>query len=249
MVNVVCVKYGTKYNSSHVNRLYRMVEKNLSLPFSFYCMTDDSENINKQIKIIPLNLDLELESFWYKVTMFDNSIYGNNDLTLYLDLDTIIQNPIDDLFNDPSLPLRIVYTGSIKVEDESTLFGKWQGNVNSSIMLFRPSRVQHISEHFLEDPDFYILEYQGVCRYLWNVFEKDLEYFKIIEDFYPVLNKSQEFIDIEDHERWLVDIGLKYKNGRLGSYFVPHSKIAMLNGCSQHGVLNKVLEFFSSYYE
>lgn len=249
MVNVVCVKYGTKYNNTHVDRLYRMVEKNLSLPFSFYCITEDDSNLHSKINIIPLNTDLDLESFWYKMTMFDSAIYGNDDLTLYMDLDTIIQNPIDDLFQDPELPLRIVFTGSIKVEDESTLFGKWQTQVNSSIMLFRPSRVDHILDHFLQDPDFNILEYQGVCRYLWNVFESDLEFFNIIEDYYPVFRKSQAFIDIEDHEKWSIDMNLRDGGGRYGSYFVPHSKIAMLNGCSEAGMLDKVLEFFSSYYE
>jgi hypothetical protein len=35
-VNIVCLKHGTKYNSDYVNRLYNMVQRNLTIPFKFF---------------------------------------------------------------------------------------------------------------------------------------------------------------------------------------------------------------------
>ena len=61
MVNVVCVKYGNKYDSSQVNILYEMVRRNISLPFSFSCFTDDSSGLDDNIIPIKLDLDLDLD--------------------------------------------------------------------------------------------------------------------------------------------------------------------------------------------
>ena len=32
VVNIVCMKWGKKFGPQYVNRLYKMVEKNLTLP-------------------------------------------------------------------------------------------------------------------------------------------------------------------------------------------------------------------------
>ena len=40
-LNVVCVKYGTKYGADYVNKLYYGVKKHLSLPHTFTCFTED----------------------------------------------------------------------------------------------------------------------------------------------------------------------------------------------------------------
>ena len=43
--NVICIKWGTKFGPEYVNRLYHMVEKNLSIPHRFVCFTDNSEGL------------------------------------------------------------------------------------------------------------------------------------------------------------------------------------------------------------
>lgn len=250
MINVVCVKYGDKYTEEHVNRLYEMVRRNISLPFYFYCLTENSKGLHSDVLHIPLDLSLELETYWYKLTIFNKDLYGNNNLTLYLDLDTIVQNPLDDLFKDPVKPMRIVFTDLfISPNKNHVEFCKHPSIVNSSIMLFRPSRTNYITEHFLQDPDYYILEYKGVCRYLCYFFEDDFEYFEIIKDFYPVINNSQAWLNIPDHKNWMVEKALRNDRGSLSINFVPHSKIAMLNGAAHYQVLDPAYKFFSSYFK
>ena len=69
MVNIICVKWGNKYNSDITNRLYKMVSRNISIPFNFYCYTENSSGLNKNINIIPIP-DNYLEIYWNKLAMF-----------------------------------------------------------------------------------------------------------------------------------------------------------------------------------
>jgi hypothetical protein len=46
MIEVVCVKYGTKYGADYVNKLYEGIEKNLTLPHRFSCFTEDSTGLD-----------------------------------------------------------------------------------------------------------------------------------------------------------------------------------------------------------
>ena len=48
-VNVLCIKWGTKYGSDYVNRLYRMVGRHLRRPFRFVCLTDEPERIDPAV--------------------------------------------------------------------------------------------------------------------------------------------------------------------------------------------------------
>ena len=112
MVNIVCVKVGTKYKANDVNRLYRMVDLNMSIPYNFYCFTDDEEGLLLPIKKKRV-YDLPLHSYWWKMTIFDKAMWDNNEPTLYLDLDVIIQNDITYLFEKVNRELiRIGYIGT-----------------------------------------------------------------------------------------------------------------------------------------
>ena len=51
---VVCVKYGTKYGADYVNKLYRGIERNLTLPHKFCCFTENAEGLDINIQVLPL---------------------------------------------------------------------------------------------------------------------------------------------------------------------------------------------------
>lgn len=53
-MNVVCVKYGTKYGADYVNKLYYGVKKHLKKPYKFFCFTECSEGLDQNILIKPL---------------------------------------------------------------------------------------------------------------------------------------------------------------------------------------------------
>ena len=45
MKNVVCIKWGEKFGSEYVNKLYNSIQRNLSLKHRFICLTDNAEGI------------------------------------------------------------------------------------------------------------------------------------------------------------------------------------------------------------
>ena len=98
--NVVCMKWGTKFGPEYVNRLFSMVEKNLTLPHRFICFTDNGEGINPGVEVKPLpkiNDDGLTEKGWKKLGIFSqmDDIQGQ---VLFLDLDIIIRSNINCLF-------------------------------------------------------------------------------------------------------------------------------------------------------
>ena len=74
-----------------------MVERNCTLPFIFYCLTDDIYNLPKDVVGIGVDKSLDLESYWWKVCLFDLNF---DETLLYIDLDVIIQQNIDYIFLD-----------------------------------------------------------------------------------------------------------------------------------------------------
>ena len=97
LVNVVCVKWGSKYGPEYVNILQAMVKKNLSLPHRFICFTDNNNGLNSDIETFPLN-ETQLEGWWHKLTLFKSDLFGLTGRILYLDLDVIIIDSIDEMF-------------------------------------------------------------------------------------------------------------------------------------------------------
>ena len=99
---ILCMKWGTKYPAEFVNRLYRMVSRHLSLPFTMICLTDDAAGIDPAVvchPIPPLDLpDGIPERGWRKLTTFATDLYGLSGTALFLDLDVVILRNIDHFF-------------------------------------------------------------------------------------------------------------------------------------------------------
>ena len=181
-VNIVCVCVGDKYNKQHVNRLYRMVKRNCSLPFSFYCISDKQQDVNT----IFVNKELDLESYWWKICLFNLDLHQP---TFYFDLDIVIQNNFDYLIDryDPYYCLTIKaldngvnhpYTGrpdNILVVPESI--------INTSVMLFNPINMKEVYNKFFKDPDTHMVKYYGFDRFTYHNYNK-FNYLQYGKDWY-----------------------------------------------------------------
>ena len=78
--NVICVLWGTKYPLKYVNILYSMVKRNLTLPFNFYCLTDElNHQFTDGIKSIKIP-NPQLQHWWNKMHLYnpDIGLEGNN---------------------------------------------------------------------------------------------------------------------------------------------------------------------------
>ena len=59
-VNIVTLKWGTRYGAEYVNKLFASVSRNITLPFHFICFTDDNEGLAEGITSFPIpEMDLE----------------------------------------------------------------------------------------------------------------------------------------------------------------------------------------------
>lgn len=108
-VNVICMKWGTKYGPDYVNTLHSMVCRHLTLPFRFVCLTDDDVGLHPDVESFPL-IDLNIpngpERGWDKLTTFSSPLYDLEGQALFIDLDVVIVENIDCFFDhDAEFPI------------------------------------------------------------------------------------------------------------------------------------------------
>ncbi|MDR2526435.1 MAG: hypothetical protein LBC92_00995 [Rickettsiales bacterium] len=106
MINIVCIKWGNKvYTEKDVNRLYASIKKNTTLPFNFYCFTDEPSGFLPEIKTEPLpdiRLNGAVDIYTKEVGLCDNNLADlNGKRVFFFDLDIAIISNLDALFNYP----------------------------------------------------------------------------------------------------------------------------------------------------
>lgn len=145
--NIICMKWGTKYAATYVNRLYAMIQRHLSLPFTLTCFTDDAQGIVPEVRIYdlpPLNLpEGAPERGWNKLTILQQGIGDLRGDVLFLDLDVVIVDNIDALFTYPA-DFAIIRDGKRghRMIGNSSVF-RFQVGEHASIL-------QHFREHFAD---------------------------------------------------------------------------------------------------
>ena len=96
--NVICIKWGTKFGADYVNRLYKMVEKNLSIPHRFVCFTDNAEGLVEGIEVRDLpeyNDNTAIgDKGWRKLSLFNEQLADLKGTALFLDLDIVIRQDL-----------------------------------------------------------------------------------------------------------------------------------------------------------
>lgn len=96
MLNIVCVRVGTKYSREYVEVLRDMVARNLKGVFRFWCVTDDPEPFGPGIEIIPANP--ELPGWWQKIWLFAPDMpWAVGERVAYFDLDVAIVGRLEAL--------------------------------------------------------------------------------------------------------------------------------------------------------
>jgi hypothetical protein len=171
MIEVYSVKWGDRYSSEWVNKLYSMVSRNIRQEFTFYCLTEDSSGLRSEVNALPLPDDNDLELWWNKMYLFN---IDSPNKKIYFDLDVIIQNSIEPILQlDSSEPTFIYSHWKTEFDDRDTL-------INSSIILWQDAK--YIWEHWYNDMDRFMCIYRGIDRYIWNegikhnTFPKEVSY-------------------------------------------------------------------------
>ncbi len=102
MVNIVCAyKKSPVYTDTWVYRLKRQLDRNITIPFNFHCLT--KENLDCSV----IKTAHDWSDWWIKMELFRPDIDFD---FLYIDLDTLILNNINDIIqNRESLMLKDFY--------------------------------------------------------------------------------------------------------------------------------------------
>ena len=217
-MDVICLKWGDKFNHEHVNRLYNMVCKNLDGDFNFICYTENSNNIDSRIIIRPL-ANYDLEKWWWKLTLFE---HATKNITLFLDLDVVIQNNITHLKNycvENMLCLIKAYWKSYELEEFDT-------NLNSSVMIWKGDYTD-IWNKFIKDQDYYMLKYNGIDGYLDHNQHEKLLYF-------PEKIVYSRLYGIDKNNYWKPGEGIDPNY-----FYAPNYNICIFNGWRKKTYDNK----------
>lgn len=169
-VNVVCMKWGAMYSADYVNKLFGMVSRNLKKSFKFYCLTDDESGIRSEVITKPLP-DLYVPeknrvSPWRKLSMFAKELYDIKGKTLFLDLDILIIDNIDELFD---------YSKKFAIIENWTQKG--QGIGNSSVYCFEFGSYPFVLDSYNENPEKAVSEYDNEQIFLSKKLGSEVEFF------------------------------------------------------------------------
>ncbi len=107
-INVICIKWGTAYTADYVNKLRNMILRNTSYDIDFYCFTEIVEGLDSEIIVRPLpvlNTEKEYQTkyaYRKEAGLCDDNLGDlNGQRVFFFDLDMLIIDNIDELFNYP----------------------------------------------------------------------------------------------------------------------------------------------------
>ncbi|QKI88639.1 hypothetical protein [Thiomicrorhabdus xiamenensis] len=210
MLHVVCLKWGDKYSSEYVNRLYKMVRHNLKRTFKFHCITEDPQGIDSSILIEQLP-KVDLKGWWYKLAIFKKDFLNldESDRVLFLDLDIVITGPLDQLIDFDE---RFCITP-----------GVLKNTYNSSIMCFDAGKYGFIWDSFLAQKELIMNEMHGDQDWIQHVYKNAVVYPKSLVKSFK--------LDL--------DSKIKFKFGKLGrslrkryTFFLPRGTVPYPVGTS-----------------
>jgi len=152
LVNIVCVKWGTRYGPEYVNRLYSGVQRHLKRPFRFLCCTELPQGLDAGIEVTPFPEDPGIKRGWpdvlVKLMLFQDGFADLKGPTLFLDLDVVIVDSIDCFFDYKVGKNCIIHNWSSGVK---SLLGKRLPVGNSSIFRFEAGQTQYAYDTFLKE--------------------------------------------------------------------------------------------------
>ncbi|MBM93274.1 MAG: hypothetical protein CMF51_00785 [Legionellales bacterium] len=158
--HVICIKWGDRYTAEYVNKLYSMVQRNLTLSHQFHCLTEDPTDINPNINILAIpKKEIPLKGWWQKVALFKKNFYGLQGEMLFIDLDMIILSNIDDFFH--FAPGQFCMTRNfLKRYKGDPIQATHPSHVSSCVMRFKIGSISHIWDQFIQDQEAIITRHQ-----------------------------------------------------------------------------------------
>ena len=153
-VNIIAMKWGTRYGPEYANRLYYGVKKHLTIPFRFICFTDNPTDVIDEIECLefpdfPVNPSYEWTA-WRKFSILSNNVPFDG-LSMFLDLDILITGSLDKFFEFGEPEQFIIIHNW--VERRKSLFRKLPDIGNSSCFRFMTKQHHYAYERFIAEDE------------------------------------------------------------------------------------------------
>jgi hypothetical protein len=164
-MNIIFVKWGTKYSSDDVNRLYESLYRD---DFTFYCYTDDPYNINPNINIIPIPKKPALKVWWNKLYVF-NKDFPLSGKTIFFDLDVYIRSDPWAILDNIDWATLTLVDCSFKTHVLDEKKHHFDVKINSSVAAWDAdnSEIHKIWDKFYSSQkDYYLRKYSGIDRFI-----------------------------------------------------------------------------------
>ena len=174
---ILCMKWGEKYDRAYVEKLKRQIEDNCSVPYTFYCITDNpTESYDIQLPATEWDLYYEKSKnfFWAyrKLYMFRSlSRYAFPETGignfLYLDLDVIIHQDLKYFFELDMEKPYITYGWWNDPNECHKNYSKFQSTpINSSVIRWNDRQLLEIYKHIDKHLDVIFFTYPTIDNYL-----------------------------------------------------------------------------------
>lgn len=174
---MVTLKWGNLYGPEYVNRLFRAVRRNLSIPHRFVCFTDDPSGLVADIETFPIPEipmpEFHLRTGWRKICLFKNDLPISGQ-SLFLDLDLVITGSLDGFFNyggPEDIPIIHNWVAAHK-----QLFRKRPAIGNSSVFRFVANQSTFVYEQYLREKEWALENFWPPQTYLTHCIRSRMTY-------------------------------------------------------------------------
>ncbi len=181
LIDCACVIHGDVYTWTYVDRLYNMLNCHITPGVRLHVYTELGRYVPEPyIKhaLVDWGISGPKKSWWYKMQLFNNQ--HHNGPLLYFDLDTVIVNNIDWIWQQD---LNYLWT----VRDFKYLWRSGHFGINSSIMWWDTNKFNYVWTAFAND------NIQNIVR----KYHGDQDYLTV-----TVSNNQYRFLDAQRIKSW-----------------------------------------------
>lgn len=216
-LDCACVIHGDAYNWQYVERLHHMLSRHLTPQVRLHVYTEADRPVPAPMikhELTPWEIAGPKRAWWYKLQLF-NAAHHSGPM-LYFDLDTVIVNNIDWIWQQP-----LKYFWAIR--DFKYLWNPNSTGLNSSIMWWDTRHYDALWQMFCYDDLFKVMsQYRGDQDYITAKIRKEEQRF-----FDPRRVKSWRWQALDGGYNFQTK---KYRTPGTGTYIDPDATVLIFHG-------------------
>jgi len=170
MTNFFCLKWGTKYPPIYVNRLFNSLKVNYNNSFNFYCLTDNSDGLNKDIEIKPIPKTFSeyprTQIFTSEKMCYFHDYAYLSGKKAWFDLDILIQKDISDEINQEHKKVKFIWNYWRDPRAHKANYGYLTCNINSSFVAWQDDVGYNLYENLIKVKEKAFFTYPSFDKYI-----------------------------------------------------------------------------------